>query len=168
MHPISGKVRRSHGGGCRRVFRQFSWLKAGSGKTALSRPIHQRVTRAVGPPEEAEMMLDIRTHSTRRTLTLHLLPGALITAFYFIAAPLVMRAGYPSIMALLLAILLILIPFELGYLLYEGKRTLGASHSTMWFCTATPSHSGTTCSSCHCCWPGCWRSLPFLHRWTTT
>jgi len=70
-------------------------------------------------------MLDIRTHSTQRTLTLHLLPGALITAFYFLAAPLVMRAGYPSIMALLLAILLILIPFELGYLLYEGKRTTG-------------------------------------------
>jgi membrane protease YdiL (CAAX protease family) len=70
-------------------------------------------------------MSDIRAHSAWRTLTLHLLPGALITAFYFLAAPLVMRAGYPSLMALLLAIILILIPFELGYLLYEGKRTTG-------------------------------------------
>jgi membrane protease YdiL (CAAX protease family) len=56
---------------------------------------------------------------------LHLLPGALIAAFYFLAGPLVMRAGYPSLLALLLAIIVILIPFELGYLLYEGKRTTG-------------------------------------------
>jgi uncharacterized protein len=70
-------------------------------------------------------MSDIRAHSTWRTLTLHLLPGALITAFYFLAGPLVMRAGYPSIMALFLAVIVILIPFELGYLLYEGKRTTG-------------------------------------------
>jgi len=54
-----------------------------------------------------------------------LLPGVFITAFYFLAAPLVVRAGYPSLLALLLAILLILIPFELGYLLFEGKRTTG-------------------------------------------
>ncbi len=71
------------------------------------------------------MISDIRVHSTWQTLTLHLLPGALITAFYFLAGPLVMRAGYPSILALLLAIIVILIPFELGYLLYEGKRTSG-------------------------------------------
>jgi membrane protease YdiL (CAAX protease family) len=70
-------------------------------------------------------MSDIHAHSTWRILTLHLLPGALITAFYFLAAPLVLRAGYPSILALLLAIIVILIPFELGYLLYQGKRTSG-------------------------------------------
>jgi len=34
-------------GGSLRVFRQFVWLGAGSVKLALSRPIHQRVTRAV-------------------------------------------------------------------------------------------------------------------------
>src|SRR6266508_3854880 len=38
MHPISGKVRRSHGGGSRRVFKQFLWLEANSVKAALSRP----------------------------------------------------------------------------------------------------------------------------------
>jgi hypothetical protein len=32
----------------RRVFEQFSWLEVGSSKAALSRPAHQRVTRAVG------------------------------------------------------------------------------------------------------------------------
>src|SRR5262249_4235395 len=70
-------------------------------------------------------MSDTRPHSPGRTLTLHLLPGTLITAFYFLAWPLVLRAGYPAIMALFLAIIFILIPFELGYLLYEGKRTTG-------------------------------------------
>ena len=41
MDPISGKVRRSHGGGSRRVFRQYAWLGVGSVKVALSRPTHQ-------------------------------------------------------------------------------------------------------------------------------
>src|ERR671924_581286 len=38
VHPISGKKCRSHGGGSRRVFRQFAWLEVGSVKVALSRP----------------------------------------------------------------------------------------------------------------------------------
>jgi hypothetical protein len=54
VHPISGKERRSHGGGtaarrdCVRVFRRFAWLEVGSAKVALPRPAHQRVTPAVG------------------------------------------------------------------------------------------------------------------------
>ena len=31
-----------------RVFEHFAWLEVGSGKMALPRPAHQRVTRAVG------------------------------------------------------------------------------------------------------------------------
>ncbi len=42
-------------GGTRRVFRQFAWLGVGSGKTALSRPAHQRVTRAVSPLKAVAM-----------------------------------------------------------------------------------------------------------------
>ena len=34
-------------GGSLRVFRDFAWLEVGSGKMALSRPAHQRVTPAV-------------------------------------------------------------------------------------------------------------------------
>jgi hypothetical protein len=34
-------------GGSLRVFWHFLWLEVGSGKTALSRPAHQRVTRTV-------------------------------------------------------------------------------------------------------------------------
>jgi membrane protease YdiL (CAAX protease family) len=58
-------------------------------------------------------------------LGLHLIPGALITIFYFLTAPAVIHAGYPPLMALFLAILLILIPFELGFLAYQGKQLNG-------------------------------------------
>jgi hypothetical protein len=40
--------RQGRDGGSRRVFRQFAWLEVGSGKVALSRPTHQRVTQIVG------------------------------------------------------------------------------------------------------------------------
>jgi hypothetical protein len=41
VHPNPGKVRRGHGGGSRRVFKQFAQLGAGSVKMALSRLAHQ-------------------------------------------------------------------------------------------------------------------------------
>ncbi len=55
-------------------------------------------------------------------ILLHLLPGALITAFFFLAAPVLMQAGFPPVLSLYLAILLVLIPFELGFLFYQGKK----------------------------------------------
>jgi CAAX protease family protein len=58
-------------------------------------------------------------------LGLHLIPGALITVFFFLAAPAIIRAGYPPLMSLFLAILLILIPFELGFLAYQGRKLNG-------------------------------------------
>jgi hypothetical protein len=60
-----------------------------------------------------------------RSILLHLLPGALISAFYFLATPYVQRAGYPPLAALLLGILLVLIPFELGWMLILGLRRNG-------------------------------------------
>jgi len=47
VHPIPGNVRRGHGGGSLRVFKHFVWLEVDSGKVALSRPAHQRVTQIV-------------------------------------------------------------------------------------------------------------------------
>ncbi len=67
--------------------------------------------------------------SVVRTVVLHLLPGALATAFYIAAAPVVKGLGFPSLMAIYLAILLVIIPFELGYLLYRARKngsTLGS------------------------------------------
>jgi hypothetical protein len=53
---------------------------------------------------------------------LHLLPGALIVVFYVIAAPVVKSLGFPALMAIYLAIVFVLIPFELGYLFYQARR----------------------------------------------
>jgi len=57
-----------------------------------------------------------------RSVLLHLLPGALISAFFLLLGPSVIRAGYPPVVSLLLGILVVLIPFELGYLIYQGRK----------------------------------------------
>jgi len=56
---------------------------------------------------------------------LHLLPGAIITLFYALMAPVFLRANVPPVAAVHLAILVVLVPFELGYLLLQGKRRNG-------------------------------------------
>ncbi len=61
-------------------------------------------------------------HTIPQTILLHLLPGALITVFVFLTTPELKLRGFPPILSLYLAILLILIPFELGFLFYEGKK----------------------------------------------
>ena len=68
---------------------------------------------------------DIQQHSIVQSTGLHLLPGVLILAFYIITAPLVRKLGFPSLFALSLAALVVLIPFEFGYLLYQGKKRNG-------------------------------------------
>jgi hypothetical protein len=55
-----------------------------------------------------------------------MLPGALMVAFYVVAGPVVRGLGFRPLMAIYLAILFVLIPFELGYLLYRA-RTTGSS-----------------------------------------
>jgi membrane protease YdiL (CAAX protease family) len=60
--------------------------------------------------------------SLGKTLVLHLLPGALITAFFFLTAPSMIGLGFPPILSLYLGILLVLIPSELGFLYYQGKK----------------------------------------------
>jgi membrane protease YdiL (CAAX protease family) len=64
-------------------------------------------------------------HGIGKMLALHLIPGALLTLFFLLTAPSLLRAGYPALMSLLLAILIVLIPFELGYLYFEGRRLNG-------------------------------------------
>lgn len=57
------------------------------------------------------------------TIALHILPGALATAAYLIMTPPLMARGFPALFSLLLATLLVLIPFELGYLLFQARGT---------------------------------------------
>ncbi len=67
----------------------------------------------------------LQPHTAWESIVLHLIPGALITAVYFAIAPAVTAAGYPALMALLLCILFILIPVELGILYYQGRKRNG-------------------------------------------
>lgn len=61
-------------------------------------------------------------HSVVRTLVLHLLPGILFLAFYVAALPVVRGLGFPSLMAIFLAIVFVFVPFQLGYLVYRARR----------------------------------------------
>jgi len=67
----------------------------------------------------------IEKHSTAQSIILHLLPGVLIGLFYFLIRKTVNNFGYPTIFALVLAAAFILIPIELGYLLYHAKKKSG-------------------------------------------
>ena len=60
--------------------------------------------------------------SLLQSIGLHLLPGALTTAVYALLAPIMMASGFPALFALLLAALLVLIPCEFGYLLYQAQK----------------------------------------------
>lgn len=64
----------------------------------------------------------VEQHSLGQSVLLHLLPGFLTAGGYFALIPFFRQQGYPSMMAFMCAVVVILIPAELGYLLYEGKK----------------------------------------------
>jgi membrane protease YdiL (CAAX protease family) len=72
-------------------------------------------TKSVGIPQQ----------SLWQSIILHLLPGALTTILFIIAAPTLNTLGYPSNFAFLLSGLFVLVPFELGLLFYQGKKRNG-------------------------------------------
>ena len=67
----------------------------------------------------------LEQHALPRSVILHLLPGALIVTSYIIAAPQVVNLGFPPGLALLIGFVVVGIPLELGYLLYQGKKRNG-------------------------------------------
>jgi membrane protease YdiL (CAAX protease family) len=60
-----------------------------------------------------------------KSIVLHLIPGVGVLAFYMAVAPLVERLGFPPTFAGSLAILFVLVPLEIGYLLYRSRRRNG-------------------------------------------
>jgi membrane protease YdiL (CAAX protease family) len=68
-------------------------------------------------------MNTLKSHSLQQTLTLHLLPGALGTIVYVFLAPILLQNGYPATLALLIAAGAVMIPFQLGYLLLQRRKT---------------------------------------------
>jgi len=67
----------------------------------------------------------IEEHSTIRSIILHLSPGILVGCFYFLALKPVARMGFPSFFAQFLAFAFILVPMELRFLFYQGKKKNG-------------------------------------------
>jgi membrane protease YdiL (CAAX protease family) len=70
-------------------------------------------------PAEAEQ------HTLRRSIILHLLPGVLLLIWFLITGPLAEKLGAPAFLAGMIGITLIIVPFELGYLLYRGWQRNG-------------------------------------------
>jgi hypothetical protein len=68
---------------------------------------------------------EIRSHTILESIVYHLAPGVLIAAVYYLIAPAVRAAGYPSVMALTLVAAAVLVPVELGILLRQGRRQTG-------------------------------------------
>ena len=67
----------------------------------------------------------IEKHSTAQSVIFHFLPGILVGGGYCLAIQPVAKMGYPSIFALNLAFAFVLVPVELGFLLYQGKKKTG-------------------------------------------
>lgn len=61
-------------------------------------------------------------HSLLRSLVLHLAPGAALLAFVLLVAPLV---GDWAVFVLFVGIGVVIVPIELGYLLYQGRKKTG-------------------------------------------
>ena len=80
-------------------------------------------TDQVGP-DPANVVEEL---SAPKLIALHLIPGALVTVAFVPFAPLVQAAALPPIAALLVAILLVLVPVELGIVLRAVRRDGGAA-----------------------------------------
>src|SRR5665648_97903 len=76
------------------------------------------------PPSVSEK--DVKPHAVWQSILLHLLPGVLILTFFIIAGPVFKNLGLPVRFAAILSIFFVLIPFELGFLFYEGKKRNGS------------------------------------------
>jgi uncharacterized protein len=67
----------------------------------------------------------IHQHAFGKSFLLHIAPGILVTVAFLVLKPMLDSTGYPPLLAFLLAVLLIDIPFMLGVMLNEGKKLNG-------------------------------------------
>ena len=56
---------------------------------------------------------------------MHILPGILVTGAFLLFKPLLDSSGYPPLLAFLLAVLLVGLPFPIGVMLFKGKKLNG-------------------------------------------
>ena len=67
----------------------------------------------------------IQQHTFGKSFLLHIAPGILVTVVFLVLKPVLDSTDFPPLLAFLLAILLIDIPFMLGVMLNEGKKLNG-------------------------------------------
>jgi len=67
----------------------------------------------------------IQQHTLGKSFLLHVAPGVLVMVIFLVLKPMLDSTGYPPLLAFLLAILLIDIPFMVGSMLNEGKKLNG-------------------------------------------
>lgn len=77
---------------------------------------------AVSPSKPGSADTPTEQHSLGQSILLHLLPGAIATAVYVLTVPFFTGRGYPSITALYLPMVLVVILVELGYLVYQAQK----------------------------------------------
>lgn len=83
------------------------------------------VTPNIATLEKTSPTEDVQSHSLPKSVVLHLLPGILIGAFFFLLAPIAQRTGLPPVWAHGIADLVVLVPFVFGLLYYEGYKRNG-------------------------------------------
>ncbi|MFA9429939.1 lysostaphin resistance A-like protein [Egicoccus sp. AB-alg2] len=95
-------------------------------------PVDTTSARASGDPTDAagtppeHRPPSPQQHALPLSILLHLLPGAALTVFIVLAAPVVRAAGFPSVFALFVGIPLVIVPIELGILLLHARRATGS------------------------------------------
>ena len=69
---------------------------------------------------------DIDQHSVTKSIALHLMPGLLLISTYILMTPTMVALGLPSIVAFIIAAAGVAMPFEIVFLLYQGRNKNGA------------------------------------------
>jgi len=74
---------------------------------------------------QKEIRMNTKQHSIQKSILLHLLPGLAGTIAYVIITPVLIASGYPSMFSILVVAALVILPIELGYLLYQARQING-------------------------------------------
>ena len=76
-------------------------------------------------PSEPLANEQMEQHSLLKSVILHLVPGLFILLIVLIASPIVINLNWPEDVVIIAGIGFVLIPLELGYLLYRAKHKSG-------------------------------------------
>ncbi len=84
----------------------------------------QSITRSItfGQGQVENEQSRVEQHSLWRSALLHLVPGILIVTLFVVTVPVATRAGFPPLFAMLVAGIGGGLGFQIGHLLYEGRR----------------------------------------------